>query len=287
MKNRRVGIGYLILVQLIFGKLILFLSILKLLFNKSSEPNYVNSFYIAELYNSFSSLIISMFGIMGLLWGNPTKEWRFTIMYLILVVIGLGSFWLHSTLQAIPQSSDEVPMLWQTLSILFSLMEMKSKRETYSIPFLPYIFILILVIQTYIYYTYQHLYVVFLFVFISSAALIILLSGNTLFDTTLPSHIRIEYQRLWIASFVAFVIIGAGFWIYEMNFCVQLLPYYHLMNGLTFHVIWHTSAGYASYAIIMQHSLLRMYYLKDDNSKISFDWAYGILPIWRRKISLE
>ena len=77
------------------------------------EPNYLLSEYIAEPHNVWSSLFITVIGMVGFFYGNPLNELSVSAMYIILAVIGLGSAGLHTTLHWFYQSSDEVPMLWQ------------------------------------------------------------------------------------------------------------------------------------------------------------------------------
>lgn len=77
------------------------------------EPDYLLTPYIAEPHNVWSSFYFVMLGVIGLCLGNPLHEWRVVLQYLALSVVGLGSMALHGTLNAVWQSADEVPMLWQ------------------------------------------------------------------------------------------------------------------------------------------------------------------------------
>jgi hypothetical protein len=62
---------------------------------------------VVELHNTWSSLAgLSLFGLVGIWKGNPTRELRYALGYLILFLIGLGSAGLHGTLHWIFQSSD-------------------------------------------------------------------------------------------------------------------------------------------------------------------------------------
>lgn len=62
---------------------------------------------MVEFHNTWSSLAgISLFGVIGLWKGNPTKEIRYTLGYIVLLMIGVGSAGLHGTLHWIFQSSD-------------------------------------------------------------------------------------------------------------------------------------------------------------------------------------
>ena len=77
------------------------------------EPNYYLTRYIAEPHNVWSSFYFVLLGVIGIWVGNPLREWRVVVQYLALSIVGLGSMSLHATLNAVWQSADEVPMLWQ------------------------------------------------------------------------------------------------------------------------------------------------------------------------------
>lgn len=90
------------------------------------EPDYFLSHYVAEPFNVLSSFFIAMLGLCGLLYSNPTQEGMFSVQFGVIVSIGLGSVLLHSTLQAFPQSLDEVPMMWfNVVSKVFSVLSRK------------------------------------------------------------------------------------------------------------------------------------------------------------------
>jgi dihydroceramidase len=75
------------------------------------EENYAVTPFVAEFHNTWSSIPIAFVGLFGYLYANPTKEVRFSVMYLVFFVIGLGSVMLHATLMKFPQSFDEIPMV--------------------------------------------------------------------------------------------------------------------------------------------------------------------------------
>jgi len=55
------------------------------------ELDYTQSHYIGEFHNTWTSLIFVYMAIIGLLYNNPLKEWRYTVNYVMLMIIGLGS----------------------------------------------------------------------------------------------------------------------------------------------------------------------------------------------------
>jgi hypothetical protein len=71
------------------------------------EENYLHSDAIVELHNCWSSLAgISLFGFIGMTYGNATTEIRYFLAYLTLFLIGVGSAGLHGTMHWVFQSSD-------------------------------------------------------------------------------------------------------------------------------------------------------------------------------------
>ena len=59
------------------------------------EPNYYVNAYIVEPHNAFSSLFISLIGLLGIIYSNPLGEWPFTLMFAQLIVIGMALRFLN------------------------------------------------------------------------------------------------------------------------------------------------------------------------------------------------
>lgn len=102
------------------------------------ERNYGITKYVAEPQNVLSSLYgISLIGLIGLWYGIPNtgasstrsastiEVLRYKLMYVILILIGIGSAALHGTLHWIFQSADELPMIYLTISAVYILLEQK------------------------------------------------------------------------------------------------------------------------------------------------------------------
>lgn len=85
------------------------------------EANYVHSAYIAEWYNSLSSLAIVCVGPGAWLAHRRILEWRYSFAFALIGVVGLGSFAFHATLQSEHQMLDELPMLYSALLMVFIL----------------------------------------------------------------------------------------------------------------------------------------------------------------------
>jgi len=77
------------------------------------EPNSEYSIIIIEFWNSISSLIISVLGLVGIYYYPDTA-----ILYHTLIPIGITSFYFHATLSVLGQLLDE---LFIAYSIVISL----------------------------------------------------------------------------------------------------------------------------------------------------------------------
>ncbi|KAF0699797.1 Aste57867_9638 [Aphanomyces stellatus] len=80
------------------------------------EPNYAVSHYIAEFWNTWSNLFFVLLGLYGLVRSIAQGfELRFHLIYLNVMVVGIGSAMFHGTLTYVSQQCDETPMIWSTL----------------------------------------------------------------------------------------------------------------------------------------------------------------------------
>ncbi|KAJ1648288.1 hypothetical protein LPJ64_000444 [Coemansia asiatica] len=75
------------------------------------EENYVWTPYIAEFFNSWSSLAMVILG-EACARMNPTGNLAFTLLGRAITVVGIGSWLFHATLKYSMQMTDELPMLW-------------------------------------------------------------------------------------------------------------------------------------------------------------------------------
>lgn len=86
------------------------------------EANYAASPYVAEWWNTLSSLGMVLIGVEGL-WRMRRLEARFWLGQLSLALIGLGSMAFHGTLLRIAQAADELPMVWAGLACVWALIQ--------------------------------------------------------------------------------------------------------------------------------------------------------------------
>jgi len=93
------------------------------------EKNYVVCNYIAEFWNTMTSMVIALLGFVGCYLTRREKlETRFTVLYAIIAVVGLGSTAFHGTLLIENQLLDELPMLWGMLAWIYIINTMRSPK---------------------------------------------------------------------------------------------------------------------------------------------------------------
>lgn len=85
------------------------------------EANYVVTSYIAEFYNTVSSVPMIIWGIIGIVLTRKycCKDLKYTAAFGGLGFVGLGSSAFHGTLRFHAQLLDELPMLYGTFALWY------------------------------------------------------------------------------------------------------------------------------------------------------------------------
>jgi len=220
------------------------------------EQNYVVSPYIAEYWNTLSSIPIIVYGIVGAVCTHryASKERRYILAFIALAIVGLGSVAFHATLRKTAQFMDEVPMLWTSLSFMFNLWEYETVRPTR--PYLLWLLPLIGVVVTFSYIV-LHWYPLFLFAYTGLVGILFFRSAYLCFIIPSPRYIR----WMFVSSAVCYVG-GTVLWIIENAICDVVRPYY-------FHAIWHLGAGAGTYVWCL------------------FTVSIRAKPAWRRESALH
>ena len=84
------------------------------------ELNYTVTPFVAEWWNTTSSLVILFLGLYGF-FAHRTSSLGMRIAFLSMGVVGLGSVMFHGTLRFEMQLMDELPMLWCALCMFYNL----------------------------------------------------------------------------------------------------------------------------------------------------------------------
>eukprot|EP00457_Paulinella_chromatophora_P006436 gb/GEZN01006454.1/.p1 GENE.gb/GEZN01006454.1/~~gb/GEZN01006454.1/.p1 ORF type:complete len:434 (+),score=29.45 gb/GEZN01006454.1/:40-1302(+) len=232
------------------------------------EPNYYWTSYVAEFFNSTTSVFLVLWAIYGLcvhgLCVHNSKplpciqqclgqskgrvrlyvlEPRFACSFLLLAVIGLGSFLYHCTLLREYQLLDELPMIWINSVFLYVLMCMRDAH-----PYPPRrcwlslgLFLGTVVLTAVVVYdTEKH--DSFLVFFAVGVVTIIFLTSRF-------RNLHPDAPRLFNISILTYAI-GFVAWLLDQAFCHTLQTYY-------LHALWHVCVGAATYSIIVVWLLLR------------------------------
>lgn len=88
------------------------------------EPNYVHTRYVAELFNTLSSVPMLLVGLRGLwLSYRYGMEPRVHLCWAGIGLVGIGSMLFHGTLTFQGQALDELPMIYASLVFTYAAVE--------------------------------------------------------------------------------------------------------------------------------------------------------------------
>lgn len=223
------------------------------------EPNYLYTQYVAEFWNTISSIPIILLPIFG--FSMYLKHTKFSISLFIQEIhcflplfltffIGIGSFLYHGTLRRFGQVLDELPMIIWLYSVLYELINIKKKNNfQYGS-----IIIYACIIHSILYFVLNDQYILFLSTFVILCSLVI----NYLMNEIVYDFIEyINYINMY--TWVLFV-----FWISIILWCIENLccNSCFFMKSLNLHAIWHLGGAYVFYMFDIGIIFLRGYYLK-------------------------
>lgn len=93
------------------------------------EANYAHSQYVCEWFNTLSSSMMVVVGLLGAYWHRRTLERRFMLIFASVVLVGIGSASFHGTLLSELQMLDELPMLYTAALMVYILLEIRPQRR--------------------------------------------------------------------------------------------------------------------------------------------------------------
>mmetsp|Transcript_798 Transcript_798/g.956 ORF Transcript_798/g.956 Transcript_798/m.956 type:complete len:295 (+) Transcript_798:154-1038(+) len=257
------------------------------------ETNYLLSNYVVEVHNALSSLWgIALPGIIGILYGNPTNELRFVITYAILVFIGLGSMALHGTLHWAFQSSDELPMMFLELSVIYCLIEVKSARNQVQYPRLPLYFLILALVDAFVYFQFQQIYIIFLSSFIGIMLVAFWLHARLALQQWKTRNENKTSQvalKFYYWHYLSFIVVAVPIWAVDQLACDRFLAFYNStpwpLQGCTAHVVWHAMAGMAAHFMAQFVIACRMDSLK---MPCEMQWVLGgLIPVVSKTNSMD
>mmetsp|Transcript_23797 Transcript_23797/g.33312 ORF Transcript_23797/g.33312 Transcript_23797/m.33312 type:complete len:284 (+) Transcript_23797:179-1030(+) len=215
------------------------------------EESYAVTPYVAEFWNSISSLMYVYFGLYGV---QKSVElgcrWVYPTMFATLALIGCGSTIFHGTMKWWGELWDELPMLLLGLLYLVALAEIHPVSSG-TTGWYFYISVAAMLAGVVVAYMQFKVYEIFLhsFTVLIATAIIISLTSQS-------KHFK---MKLLMYLMLAELGLARLFWALDHELCgsAGLIPY--------FHVIWHVLSCFAAYHYILYLLALRYEKLGHDS----------------------
>ncbi|XP_064455690.1 alkaline ceramidase 3-like [Ornithodoros turicata] len=222
------------------------------------EKNYEVTRYIAEFWNTVSNLAMIVPPAYGAIkaWKKDI-ETRLFLCYAFLLVVGVGSWCFHMTLWFEMQLLDELPMVWGTLILVYTLAEM-SKPAKQRNRFLMVALVLYGSVITAVYLTIK-------------IPIFHQVAYGFLVAVTFLISFKLAWQRLFDVRLFAVAglsyLIGFFVWNIDNVYCNELSNARTRLPGVLlpltqFHALWHCFAGYGAYISILYCCQARCNYLQ-------------------------
>jgi dihydroceramidase len=197
------------------------------------EPNYSVSPYIAEFWNTMSSLVMALIAGYSLVWKyRQHREVGYLVLEVMIIIIGLGSALFHGTLTFYGQLADELPMIWASFVLAFLTWHAeKSKTDRLFVAFLVALGVCWTAVSRFIHFSHNWIFEVFfaLMMFFTILVLIRLVRRSR---SPWSMWLLVVYIALGVGSFVL--------WNLDQIFCRNLLPVYVALPHLSsLHGWWH------------------------------------------------
>ena len=95
------------------------------------ETNYEVTYYVAEFWNTVTNLGMIILPVYGLIRCRKLKiELKYTYSFILLLLVGIGSWMFHMTLWFEMQLLDEIPMMWCGSYIVYCLYKSRCSKST-------------------------------------------------------------------------------------------------------------------------------------------------------------
>ncbi|KAH7032224.1 ceramidase [Linnemannia elongata] len=244
------------------------------------ENNYTVSYYIAEFWNSTSSILIAALAAIGYMNLASFKERRMTLLMQAFFTIGVGSTLFHGTLRHKMQLLDELPMLYAATIGMFICIETHFGKQGRWFPIALTVWIAITTVMfSTTSGTLQSLSFQLTYASMILTGLIFLRIFHTTRRAIRPTPPPVSRLIRLTASSMIFAI---TVWLIDYNLCVYI-------NGVSkesvlgwnpqFHAWWHLLSAYGVYG----QSVLIMYYHYEMRGVVEVEvWMWkGFVPAVR------
>lgn len=237
------------------------------------EPNYIHSYYIAETWNTWSNLFYIFFALYGIITTLRFVEKLVFVhlaAYFFTLIIGIGSFLFHATLQRSAQLLDEFPMLWAILCVFYAVSTHDAKKTTTKKRVLTFLSLFAINVANIIAMILQPDSPVFFF-----ASFGILAVLSVVIEFRLSMKKRAHNSFLMSISHTVLILLGFFVWNLDNQFCNSI-------EHLKLHSIWHVCTSISTYQRITNCAY--MYYY-DNGYEVEYrisGWRY-FLPFLSAK----
>eukprot|EP00760_Papus_ankaliazontas_P033154 PhM_4_TR6205/c0_g1_i1/m.78986/K04711/ACER3, YDC1; dihydroceramidase len=217
------------------------------------ENNYAHTVYVAELFNTLSSIPIATFALFGahLMYKNlsTSSSLLHVVIYLVISVVGFGSMAFHGTLTQLGQALDEVPMLWGAAVLTYAQINVHATASSLFHAPSAAGTLFVCLGTTYLYYTGAG-FIFFVLSYSATVALLVVLSAR--FCLCDPSASSIT-KRLAATAVTCYVGGFVFFWLPETLLCGNRLHDHDasVFEGLGFHALFHLTSAFGSYTMAM------------------------------------
>jgi len=208
------------------------------------EPNYSHTHYIAEFYNTMSSVPMIWMGLIGMIESRRIGLPRhFALSFFALMIVGIGSVMFHASLVYSAQLADELPMILGSLVFVYMMRDIvfPSTNGRFWMPEWMTAAMLIGygVLTSLFMALWTHSPLPMNISYMLVVFFIIFAAIKTYRSATQPISRRIF--ELAIASYF----FGSGCWLVEKYFCEAAMPISQYL-----HAVWHLTAGFGTYAFL-------------------------------------
>lgn len=247
------------------------------------EENYAVSSFLAEFWNTISNWIFVIPPLFGALlsWQNKLER-RYTLTFVSLCVVGIGSSCFHATLLYEMQLLDELPMIYCTCVMIFCIYHCSNNPGHHNTT-LTLALIFCCAMVTLVYLTIVN---PLIFQWAYGILVAILVIG-----TLRACRKHNGSRKLAIISLVSF---GVGFilWNIDNNFCSHIREVRNqfpppLRPFLQLHAVWHTLSAIGSYYHILLSIDVRLRCLgRGPHLRLYKDWLPFVYPVKEEKDNL-
>lgn len=235
------------------------------------EENYQHSDWIAETFNTLSSIPIATFALYGAIhaWRNGYEKRQFWLL-IGLFAAGCGSICFHATLTWQGQALDELPMIIGASMFLFSSLHLRETTVRWEV-----VTALIVYDATAFLLYFTHYYAVFIILYCIMSIPTMLVSLYHVRVSKVPVPWRT--RSLGYFSVCIYIIGFVFFWLPERIMCGnrKFDSYVSVFQQLHFHAVWHLTTAFGTYFWSVYICLARLEWLRETNPAV-FSRIYAV-----------